>query len=747
MADKWKTQVGQLRLVDGSRQQDPANLGVAERRSFLPVSRRGKGRLYVLMELSGSRFGREELCQDLVRAIIEEYFHTPGTVTYGLRQAVLLANTMLVRANARVANEHRIGGVTCVALRGGEMFVAQAGWPMVCLVREDQVQAFPDTTLIDQDTSMLGQRQTTEVRLFHSAIRPGDTILMVDGPMSRKLGVANARQVIVGRFEQAMRNLETLAPPEDCTAMLIRVGGTPPSAQAERWAFVPVEKPEDEIARRGGPPRPPAPSPSRESVLPPAPVDGSHAAEWDAEAEEPEAYPPQVHAAGPTVGKRVQTFLQGVGKGISALGERMLPDKQHERASTLRAQRRRRASRARRRHGQVTQETRWWAAVAIAVPILVLISVGGYTAYRNWSQQSLFEEKLEMAQRKRDIALSSAESPTVARDYWLEVLALVNEADVLQPDNQQTSQLRAQAEAEMDRIDGVTRLGQAYKIYEYTVAASAPSRVIVAGLDVYVLDRGAGRIYRHALNDLRNALRNPNADQVLIRQGQPIEGHNIGGLIDVAWMKEGGERQAGALLILDTNGVLLEYDPTWEQFQAQIVGGQGAWRSPYALGTYDSNLYLLDPMANQIFKYQNQQFANEPTRWITQDDVNVTTAIDIGIDGSIYLLHKDAQITKYYGGKPVSFVLTRIPRPLSSADALYLDVKEVAQYIYVADSSEECVVQLDHEGTFVRQLKPARGHEATFRQLAGIFVDEMSGKMYTVAANALYVTDIPPMQR
>ena len=89
----------------------------------------------------------------------------------------------------------------------------------------------------------------------------------------------------------------------------------------------------------------------------------------------------------------------------------------------------------------------------------------------------------------------------------------------------------------------------------------------------------------------------------------------------------------------------------------------------------------------------------------------------------------------------------KVPRSLSSAVALYTDVEEETEYIYVADASEKRIVQLDREGAFVRQLQPALGQEDLFRQLSGLFVDETGAKLYFVANSALSVTDIPPVQR
>jgi hypothetical protein len=751
MTDKQAANVGQLRLVDGTRVENPANLGVAERRSILPVSGRGKGRLYVLVELTGGSFGREEMAQDLVAAIVEEYFHTSGTVTYGLRQAVLMANAYLRRSNDQITSEHRLGGVACVAMRGREAFIAQAGGPIVYLVHGEQVQAFPDMTLEDPDAAVLGQNQTIEVHLFRTPVQQDDTVLMLDSPLARNLTLTRIAQIVSSDPERTVSNLQTLAPDQACTAMAIRPdpGASQAREPADQWTFTPVEPATE--ADKTTPLASPAPALPQEQIT----QDTPFVQEYD---EPSETSPPAPQRTGTRASDPIGAVVQTVGAGIRSLGESLLPDKrphtmgrrgspsQAADARGGRDQHRRRAVRTRRGRGQEARQPNWGLAVALAIPILVLIFVGGYTAYRNWSSQSQYNASMEEAKLKRDLALGSAESPAVARDHWLEVLASLKAAETLQPEEPEIAQMRAQAEAELDRIDGVTRLGQIYRIYEYNLPGSTPSRVVVAGLDVYVLDRGMGRVYHHALNEVRNALRNPNADQVLLQRGQSVEDKTIGDLVDIGWMQDGGEGQAGALAVLDRDGLLVEYDPTWEQLSHQVVGGQDQWRAPLSLRTFDSNLYLLDPTANQIFKYLAEQFATDPDRWIKQSDTDLSKAVDMSIDGNIYVLHNNGQILKYYGGETAPFTVTQVPRALGSAVALYTDVEEVTQYMYVADASERRIVQLDREGTFVRQLQPALGQEESFRQLSGMFVDEAGAKLYFIATNTLFVTDIPPVQ-
>jgi len=805
MTDKWETNVGELRLIGGVRQEQPMNLTVAERRPLLPIRSRGKGRLHILVELSGDTFGREELCQDLVNAIAEEYFATPGTITYGLRQALLLANAQLLRHNARTMTEHRVGGAACVVLRDGQAFVAQAGWPMVYLIQRERVEAFPETSLDVEDSSVLGQRQVVDVRLFHANVQPGGTILIVDGPMARQLGSTRIGQIVSGNLDRAMLNLETLAPPEDCSALLIQVGA---SAQAqgerEQWAFTPVEHPEarEEVAAvtgprpggEGGPtregrirsqpdrpsepgaqerPRQPAErggferatvaqtrpartSPQRTSFeqvevpeyqvsTPPSRSAGPSTRAYQASASRvapspaPGAGTP-AEPAGPGIAERASAVFHAIGRGLRTLGERMLPDRPLPSA----AERRRAATRKQQR--LAGKGSRVGIAIAVAIPLVALLIVGGYSVYRDWSTRTQFEAKLDAARLERDIALSNAGSPPQARENWQEVIVLASEAEKTQPGAEEIQALLVQAAAAIDRIDGVTRLASPTKLYDYTAPDSRPTHIIVSGLDMYVLDRGAGQVYHHVLNEVSNALRNPDDNQVLMRETQPIDDQTLGMLVDIAWRKDGGDTQRGTLLVLDRNGLLVEFDPSWEQQKLQVLGGKDVWRNPVALETFDANLYLLDPAANQIFKYPDKQFGSAPLTWM-QAEGDLSTAVDLGIDGSIYVTHDSGKMNKYFGGEPVEFAVREIPKPLLGANALHMDIEEVTQYVYIADASDRRIVQLKRDGAFIRQFRPPAEEEAIFDQLSGLSVDERVGKLYYIAGKALYVNDLPPVPR
>lgn len=732
MTDKWDTNVGQLRIVGGMRQDPPKNLGSAENRPLLPNRSRGKGRIFVLVELSGEVYGRDELSQDIVHSVMEEYFSTPGTVTYGLRQAILLANTQLLRANARVSDEHRRGGIACLVVRENQCFVAQVGWPTVYIVHDQDVQVCPDD--IDPDNMvMLGDKQTVDPRLFQITLRPGDTALMVDAPLARQLDSTHMGRVVSGGISRTLTNLEAMFPEQDYTAMVIRTGAPEGARQGQR-AFAAVEQS----------PASPARQPTGQRTQPrPAAVEAMPLTPQRTIVEEPPPErrelrrPPPASQSGPSLGEQAQAALSSVVRGGRTLGERILPDRP-ARSSTQKRQRARRS----RNKSQSTVQPKMGLAAAIAIPVIALLVVGAFSWYRNWSTRSQFETALNDMQLRREQALGAAENPLEARDHWLGVIDLAQAAESIQPGDERIAAALGEAGTEIDRIDGVTRLGQAIKLYDYAAPGSTPGRVIVAGLDVYVLDPGAGKVYRHTLNEERNAVANMEAEQVLLQEAMQVNEQPVGVLVDMAWMKDGGERQAGALVVVDRNGTLIEYDPSWGQFHTEVLGGRDVWRDPVAVRTFDSNLYILDAMADQVWKYLDQQYDSAPAPWI-QGTFSAADTIDIGIDGSIYVLHRNGRLERFFGGEPAAFSMTRLPQPLAGADALYLETEDIAQYIYIADAADARMVQLDREGVFVRQLRPQPDFEETFHQLSGIFVDERGAKLYYTAGTALYVTVLP----
>src|SRR5512143_3822594 len=105
-AREFSMQVAQLSLTDGIWQDQPDHLGAftAER---LGPNARGRGSLFVLVDVSGETEGRAEIERELVEQVRDAYAAGRGSVSFGLTEALRTANRYLYDVNRSVPREER----------------------------------------------------------------------------------------------------------------------------------------------------------------------------------------------------------------------------------------------------------------------------------------------------------------------------------------------------------------------------------------------------------------------------------------------------------------------------------------------------------------------------------------------------------------------------------------------------------------------------------------------------------------
>ena len=123
--------------------------------------------------------------------------------------------------------------------------------------------------------------------------------------------------------------------------------------------------------------------------------------------------------------------------------------------------------------------------------------------------------------------------------------------------------------------------------------------------------------------------------------------------------------------------------------------------------------------------------------------MNLSGAVDMAIDGAIYVLHQDGRIQKFVGGQPEEFQITGLDEPLKNPTAIYTSLDEEVQYLYIADAGNKRIVQLSKDGQFIRQLKPRVEDGIVFDNLQSLYVDEIGEKMYVLSGNSLYAPNLP----
>lgn len=136
------------------------------------------------------------------------------------------------------------------------------------------------------------------------------------------------------------------------------------------------------------------------------------------------------------------------------------------------------------------------------------------------------------------------------------------------------------------------------------------------------------------------------------------------------------------------------------------------------LATFGSRLYLLFPDQKQVLGYSKTLSGfTGGAPWIKAADLPVERAVDLGVDGYIYLLTNDGTIVKLLKGTPVEFAQAELSRPLSSPTRLV--ITEQLKYLYVLDPNEKRVVVYDTTGKLSRQFVFPNARELNDITVAG----------------------------
>ena len=139
--------------------------------------------------------------------------------------------------------------------------------------------------------------------------------------------------------------------------------------------------------------------------------------------------------------------------------------------------------------------------------------------------------------------------------------------------------------------------------------------------------------------------------------------------------------------------------------------------------TYNNRLYLLNAKDSQIYRYHRVGNGfSSPYSWL-KEKVDLTTAVDMSIDGHIYILKNNGQILKLLRGKTVDFTLEQPDPPLEKPSKLF--VSPELKYIYVLEPAAKRLILFDKTGQFLMQYQSDK-----FTDLKDFIVDEKNKILY-----------------
>ena len=158
----------------------------------------------------------------------------------------------------------------------------------------------------------------------------------------------------------------------------------------------------------------------------------------------------------------------------------------------------------------------------------------------------------------------------------------------------------------------------------------------------------------------------------------------------------------------------------------------GNWKTGTALASFFNNLYVLSVTDNQIWKYTSvQQSFGAAEKFIT-DGTSMTGAIDLAIDGQVYILKDDGTIIRISRGKADPLTLTPPPAPTN----LITKAKQIAttresSKLYLLDDAR--ILAFDKSGHFQSQYA-----FADINAIDSFAIDELQKTVFILSGGTLY---------
>jgi hypothetical protein len=642
---------------------------------------------FILVLPSGEVTAPVAFYEQMASLAAERYFNSTGSVTAGLRSVFISLNQDLYEHNTGGAKRQYEASTLCAVLRGDELFLGRVGAGVGLYLCDGEVTPFP--TEFQNDDALFGPpmgiHPVPDIKMSRYTVAQGARMILADVRLAdadmEKMRAALGRNDIA----EVLNGFKEVA---GSGLTLMAAEFVPPEAPS------PIPVKEAHSTARAPEPKP---VPAAEAA-PPAPV-----------AETPK--PPR---GSPVLGAAALKTAGAMDKTNHLLG-RIFPAPEEGKRPFLRP-------------SAVTG-----AAILLPVSIVVLVMV----MFLSGTDSSQFDLCVQEAQKAAILArsiTSSDRNGTLAA--WKAVNEVVTRCNKLRAGDPSLAALTREGQNVVDHLFQIERR-------ETNVLASFPnatiSHMVLQGTFLYVLDSEGQQVSQLSLGQ--------DGRSVVSRQFIPsmrinatVQNRRITGLVDLFWSEDTTQ-----ILALDKSGVLVECSPRFLQScdSQQLLNAEN-WNRPIAVTSWQGKLYILDPGANQIWRYEASggTYANSPIEYFQGDNrPDLRSAVDFSIDddkGSVYILLANGTVLRFVSGNQVPFAFTGFPgeQTPKSADALFLNNDPTSLTMFVTSQADRTIYETTHGGTFTSMYRAF--NEDNFATLSDLSMDANQQVIYAASGNTIY---------
>lgn len=152
---------------------------------------------------------------------------------------------------------------------------------------------------------------------------------------------------------------------------------------------------------------------------------------------------------------------------------------------------------------------------------------------------------------------------------------------------------------------------------------------------------------------------------------------------------------------------------------------------------FAGNVYMLDSSNNKIWKHlPTQEGYSEAREYFTKGtEADLSAAIKMQIDSSIYILKQGGEILRYTKGSKDHFALQGLDKGVNNPLSIF--VSSDTDNFYILDSGNSRLLSLSKTGEFKTQMSGSKFATAT-----DFVVDEIGKKVYLLEGGKIFQADL-----
>jgi hypothetical protein len=586
MPDSLEADVAFVHITAGAARVTPPPGTLAQTAPRRAARGRADDMLLLSLGISSSQTLTPGLVDHLAHQAADSYYATNGSVTAALRAAASVVNDHLHDLNQTQAGSMRVAGRLMMGvLRGGDLYLAQAGAGQAIIIRPGQVSRLGSEEAADRP---LGQSVSPFLRYNHLEAKSGDVVLLTStaGPQWADPTLAG---VLTLDLTQAVERLGA-ASSSDLTGLLFRITQPGMGAPVRRASQAPTTPP----AR------------SRTAKQQPGRSFASVAAIG--------------RAFGPA-GQAVQSAYHSLGQRMVSLLARMAPGMVEP-----------------GQPGSLSPSV--LAATAIAVPVVIVIVASLIYFQRGRGEQ--FQEYLGQAQAAVVAAQLQAD-PLQARFYWDQARQYLDQAERY-GEGADYSMLRTLVDQSLDTIDNIAHVEYKALFSGGFGRGAQLTSMAATSSDLYVLDAAGPTIY-HAWNTGRGYEIDKDFRCLRAREGAA----EMGTPVAIATQPEPGALGVDGVVALDSDGTLLYCAPGQTPASSQLTAPDTGFGHIEAIAVSNDVLYVLDAKANAVWLYDASGglFSGAPGMYFAESVPDLKGSIDLAMtQDELFLLYQDGKLDR-----------------------------------------------------------------------------------------------------